>query len=84
MRARRMTRGQQTALTCVIAGAICEAVLCAVLHRPPTAVPLGVGLGSGGFVWIDQNHDDYPSWFGVALTVCASIGVLISLSIWGV
>ena len=79
MKPRRLTRGQQTALTCVVAGVICEVALCVTLHRPPTAVPLGVGLGSGGFVWIDRNADEYPSWFGVTLTVCASIGVLISI-----
>ena len=80
----RMTQGQQTALTCVIAGAVCELAMCVALHRGPTAVPLGIGIGAGSFVWIDPNADEYPSWFGATLTVCASIGILISLTVWGV
>ncbi len=72
-------------MTCIIAGIVCELALCVALRRwPPTAVPLGVGLGAGGFLFMDRDASDYPSWFGPALTVCATIGMLISLALWGV
>lgn len=78
----RMTRGQQTALTCIVAGIVCEAALCIALHRwPPSTAPLGAGIGAAAWLFmIGPEADEYPSWFGVTLTVCTSIGVLITMA----